>query len=433
MQNIKKILPGILVIFFCISTKITSQTPEFFHQANYNDLDFEYTTMIVPETENKNSKIFIVSRIPHNRLQFIREEDHFSAQYEQTVIVHDDNNEMVNEKSWIEELQTDTYSETTLHDLYHYTGIQFSLPPGKYETSIYVKDLETDKQVVRKNEIEIPDYSDDDIRITSILFLEKSAFNEDEIVENKPVVIDALDKKDKKYYAYFAIIPHSADEKFNVEAELKSFRKRDKVSVKLGMLNQISDSERIPVIYEINAQDFPAGSYKLEITVKSDKKKREITKNFTLSWTDVPTSETDLDVALAQMKYAFQEVMEADLKDLSYEDKLKLFQFTWDRRDPSPGTDFNEIKSEYFRRVKYANKNFSVFRDGWKTDRGMIYILFGPPNEIVRYDYHSATNPIQYWSYYSYNITFEFYDRDGFGDFLLTTPFDYNLPNRPIK
>jgi GWxTD domain-containing protein len=56
----------------------------------------------------------------------------------------------------------------------------------------------------------------------------------------------------------------------------------------------------------------------------------------------------------------------------------------WLRRDPTPGTPENEFKDEHYRRLAYANKHFATVSGapGWQTDRGHIYILYGPPDEI---------------------------------------------------
>lgn len=52
----------------------------------------------------------------------------------------------------------------------------------------------------------------------------------------------------------------------------------------------------------------------------------------------------------------------------------------WKRRDPTPETPFNEYREEHYRRIEYANKNFFEGRIGWRTDRGRVYIMFGPPD-----------------------------------------------------
>lgn len=63
----------------------------------------------------------------------------------------------------------------------------------------------------------------------------------------------------------------------------------------------------------------------------------------------------------------------------------------WARRDPTPGTLTNEYRQLFWERVREANDNFvDSPKDGWKTDRGKVYILYGPPTEITE-DIHLQT------------------------------------------
>lgn len=57
----------------------------------------------------------------------------------------------------------------------------------------------------------------------------------------------------------------------------------------------------------------------------------------------------------------------------------------WKRRDPTPDTEPNEFKEEHYRRIAYANKRFAKDVQGWQTDRGRIYIVMGPADEIESY------------------------------------------------
>ncbi len=50
----------------------------------------------------------------------------------------------------------------------------------------------------------------------------------------------------------------------------------------------------------------------------------------------------------------------------------------WKRRDYTPDTALNEFKEEHYRRIEYADKNFFEGTAGWRSDRGRIYIMFGP-------------------------------------------------------
>jgi len=70
-------------------------------------------------------------------------------------------------------------------------------------------------------------------------------------------------------------------------------------------------------------------------------------------------------------------------KQLSNDEERDQFieQF-WLRRDPTPDTEENEFKEEHYRRIAYANEHYAAGKAGWRTDRGRIYIVFGPPDEI---------------------------------------------------
>ncbi|PYV48587.1 MAG: GWxTD domain-containing protein [Acidobacteria bacterium] len=64
------------------------------------------------------------------------------------------------------------------------------------------------------------------------------------------------------------------------------------------------------------------------------------------------------------------------------EEREKFIEAFWDRRNPNPDSEDNEFKDEHYRRIEYANEHFPAGKPGWMTDRGRIYIVFGPPDEI---------------------------------------------------
>ena len=64
------------------------------------------------------------------------------------------------------------------------------------------------------------------------------------------------------------------------------------------------------------------------------------------------------------------------------EEREQFIEQFWLRRDPSPDSQENEFKEEHYRRIAYTNERYASGIPGWKTDRGRIYITFGPPDEI---------------------------------------------------
>jgi GWxTD domain-containing protein len=140
----------------------------------------------------------------------------------------------------------------------------------------------------------------------------------------------------------------------------------------------------------------------------------------------------DLDLAIDQVRYIAREDEYAYLREATAPDeKQKRFLEFWSKRDPNPNTPFNERMEDYYRRADYANKHFSHYIEGWRTDMGMVYMIFGPPNNVERHPFDLDSKPYEVWTYYELNYYFVFEDRTGFGDYRLTTPLGEVWNRRP--
>lgn len=98
-----------------------------------------------------------------------------------------------------------------------------------------------------------------------------------------------------------------------------------------------------------------------------------------------------------------------------------MFDF-WRVRDSDPTTTINETKDEYMKRVEYANSYFkAISRPGYKTDRGRVYCVYGPPDEIQRHPNEVDYRPYEIWNYNNIQggVVFIFVDRTGFSDYQL--------------
>jgi GWxTD domain-containing protein len=121
------------------------------------------------------------------------------------------------------------------------------------------------------------------------------------------------------------------------------------------------------------------------------------------------------------------------------EERQQFVEQFWLRRDPTPDTEENEFKEEHYRRIAYANDHYASGIPGWKTDRGMIYIKYGPADEV---DSHpsggsyerpyeegggeTSTYPFETWRYryidgIGTNIMIEFVDTTMSGEYHIST------------
>jgi len=127
---------------------------------------------------------------------------------------------------------------------------------------------------------------------------------------------------------------------------------------------------------------------------------------------------------LSQVRYIITPEERKIFLELPDPEKENFKEEFWRRRDPNPETEENEFKVEYFSRIQRANEIFrSEGRPGWLTDRGRIYVLFGPPMDRI-------TNPVfeteqqcsEVWYYGNFPVVFV--DKYCRGEFVLIT---YNL------
>jgi GWxTD domain-containing protein len=120
------------------------------------------------------------------------------------------------------------------------------------------------------------------------------------------------------------------------------------------------------------------------------------------------------------------------------EERQQFIEQFWLRRDPTPDTEENEYREEHYRRIAYANEQYASGVPGWKTDRGMMYIKYGPADEVEdhpsggSYDRPieegggtTSTFPFQKWRYryiegIGNDVNIEFVDTTMTGEYHMT-------------
>ena len=166
----------------------------------------------------------------------------------------------------------------------------------------------------------------------------------------------------------------------------------------------------------------------------SDKQKKQQEKEFNKEVSKVYRKWLDEDV-----RWIITDEERSAFKQLSNDEERDNFiEAFWARRDPTPDTVENEFKEEHYRRIAYANEHFAAGIPGWKTDRGRIYIMYGPADEV---DSHpsggtyerpieegggeTSTYPFEDWRYrylegIGQEVMIEFVDTCMCGDYHMT-------------
>jgi len=120
------------------------------------------------------------------------------------------------------------------------------------------------------------------------------------------------------------------------------------------------------------------------------------------------------------------------------EERQQFVEQFWLRRDPTPDTEENEYKEEHYRRIEYANDHYASGIPGWKADRGMIYIKYGPADEVESHPSggsyqrpyeegggETSTYPFEDWRYryiegVGTNVIIEFVDTTMTGEYKIS-------------
>ena len=167
---------------------------------------------------------------------------------------------------------------------------------------------------------------------------------------------------------------------------------------------------------------------------RTDKQKLAVHKAYKSELSTAYKSWLEQDVA-----YIISDEERGAFKNLSNDEEREAFiENFWLRRNANPDSPENEYREEHYPRIAYANEHFAAGKPGWKTDRGHIYISFGPPDSI---DAHpsggqyerpqdegggsTATFPFEVWRYrylesIGENVELEFVDTCQCGDYHFT-------------
>ncbi len=108
----------------------------------------------------------------------------------------------------------------------------------------------------------------------------------------------------------------------------------------------------------------------------------------------------------------------------------KFIEHFWEVRNPNPGSPTNSYRDEIYRRIAYANQWYGEANlEGWRTDRGHVYITLGAPQQVGRYYGFANVRPMEIWFYSNDHPALPpffyvmFYRRENGGEFRLYSPF----------
>jgi len=377
-------------------------------------------TIMQRPTENPDSVIInLATRMPLNRLVFVRDDRAFKAVYELSLHVIGEEDKVKITKIWLEEVSRPTFKETKAEDQYHQAHTELTLAPGEYEFIIHLVDQDNSRRFTVKKDVEVVSYPEDEVVVSDLLFLDAVPEGDDFVKDVMPHLLSEIGENVDTIFIRIAVRNPFHSATVQVQYSLRDENEY--------MVVTYYDTLEIPSslsyhILPLPVRELKPKRYDFVIYLQGGDIEAEKEAPVDVGWTGVSALVGDLDEAIEQLRYITSRRQIKNIKNNPEEVKRQLFMEFWKELDPSPNTPRNELMDEYYRRVAYADIHFSSFQKGWESDLGMVYIIYGPPDEIERHPFEMGQKPYQIWVYYENNMQFVFMDMNMFGDYRLISP-----------
>jgi len=417
-RSIVKNLYQILLIFLCFFiSNVDAQNRNKKNNQEKRNIDQFKINAYPIVTQNDDIKLLVYGLIPYQSLQFLKNNETFIAGYETSISIRDNDGNQLDRQSFQSEVKVDDYIRTVDRFSREVVMAEFLVKDQEYTVVGELIDQDTRTKGVIKKEINLEHLLKEICIYPPFIIGEYPGnwgFEENEI----PVTTRDINHKIKEFPLFLSgkIKPGE----FTVSITAKNASNEVFWNEKLELSSDNNTfSERIIIDKK------PEENLSMEVSVTLKQKEISDVKEISLRIRKPGLSFfiNNVDEALDQMRYIVTDKEYKLVKKSKRKEREKLFYQFWDDRDPTPGTITNELMDQYYYRVKYSNEKFAGFLPGWKSDMGMIYILFGPPDDMQRSFGQNSRYTYEVWYYYSINRDFSFFDENGFGDFKLTTPY----------
>jgi GWxTD domain-containing protein len=376
------------------------------------------------------TRLDVFVQVGYDNLSFVKTGDTYAASYEMTIRIEDSTGAQVLEKLWTENVAGLTFDQSVASSGYSLQQRSFTVSPGRYAVYVSVRDLESNTEKKDSYKCVVPDFSGSLVALSDLMIVSRITVRDGK-KSILPNVSPNVGNLSDAFYVFFEVYNRVGADSLRFEARV--FNAKQEVVVRTDT-TEIVKTGRNDVFMRIDNSAMPLGDYLLSIravpaSIPRNAKNAE--KEYIASrgraiivrWKGLPRAMKDLDRAIEQLEYIAKDNEMAELKSgATLAEKQQKFLEFWKKRSLNPNAPRNEKMALYYARVEYANKHFTRYREGWRTDMGLVFILLGPPSNVERFPFQVDEKPEEVWQYYDLNFQSVFRDENGFGDYRLLTP-----------
>lgn len=370
------------------------------------------------------ARVDVYLSVPYQSLQFEAYNTSLAAQYKVHVIVRDSVSRKIIDSSYTRSVVEDEYAVTRGSTGKADNSIRtFALQAGTYRIEATVSDQFSRREYEQSRSLVVPDLLNDVPNISSIMYL-KEIEQRGERYRIAPSVGDVVWNAESPLFAFVEVYMDSLPSNAGLSWQLTASDGRV-LAKGLGQAFACSLRTQQTFVPLSVPPRSAAGSYTLTMRLHPNDTTRTLatrTRPYVIPRSLTTSILSDLDKAIKQLIYVAEQSDLDNIRSAQNDaERQQRFEEFWKRQDPTPATTRNEAFEDYYGRIEATNKRFRSYTEGWLTDMGRVFIIYGEPVSIDRYSSQSGSALLVRWTY-SNNTTFTFEDSTGFGDYRLRTP-----------
>ena len=360
----------------------------------------------VPSVLPEGSGVDVFAEFLSGGFTFVRAGNDFQAAFEVSTRIRDgETDSMVVEHAWPETLKVGTYRETQTSDRHLFEKV-LPVQSGSYIVEVVVEDRNSGTSSTRREAVTVPDLNQGEPFISRPVLYRRDA---DGMMQ--PMVLFHVPSFGDTLYAQVRLFNLPASATLAIELLLTRFAVDTTAAVPPYYYTSASGDYRSRSLYPeqvdtvirqtrrvtiaegaagltLGIPPCDPGLYRVQLALKRiDGVQKSWTigtgRYFAVMGPSFPRLGTLAEMAGAVRYIAVESEQDSLLSALTQEEMRKRFDAFWLSRMPDRRLAAETVK-RYSGRIEEANRFFSTYKEGWKTDRGMIYTIMGPPERVER-------------------------------------------------
>lgn len=372
---------------------------------------------------NRNNVLWTVLDVPHRSLQFERSGGKFTAEFELTLALRDDRGHAVQLVDDSRMITVDSYDATQPDTVYARVSYFMEAPPGEYKLEAMVTDRVAKGRGYSTQPVVIRDLFSSDLTLSDIILVDSPPR---EFPREDQIIPSFRQRFNTTVYAFAQARHVRAGQRLQAILRIGN---TETGNANRAEIDTTASQETVNIVFPIPPAQLGLGRMEISMTIDSDQRTVVSKRNLLVRWANRQNATTAkaLNDYLEPLRLIMTGQQWKEIKNASPEEQRHLLADFWQERNPDPASNANLLEEEFYWRVGEANSRFAWGKSqGWSTDRGRVYVVYGQPDEILRqYDRYSRS--IEVWRYEEPAREFVFYDEQGDGRYHLIRQTNANL------